>query len=174
MGRLYFLYHILRWQTEAPRQFVVVFLSSAYRDPLGGETVLSFHMKEKYHKSRETLNVLKAALRWSNSKKTVQWKENFLSNLISFSSGCVFLFLKRDALVITTDFGQQSYCTVELARVQVEAASISLKWPLLSVGRPSHHSRFLRAWARSRYSVYILGGSVCAPKPFNGLHFKLL
>lgn len=80
-----------------------------------------------------------------------------------------FFFLNGMPPVITTDFRQQSYSTVEQAKMQVEVASILLKWPLLSVGRPFHSSHsaippFLRAWARSRYSVYILGGSVCAPK----------
>lgn len=149
-----------------------VFLAvHANREPLGGEGIV-FSLKEKYHKSREILNILDATLRWSNSKKTIQWKENFLRNLISTSSGCVFLFfffLNGMPPVITTDFRQQSYSTVEQAKMQVEVASILLKWPLLSVGRPFHSSHsaippFLRAWARSRYSVYILGGSVCAPK----------
>lgn len=110
-------------------------------EKLWEEKVLSSHIKEKGHKSRETLNIPKVALRWSNSNETIPWKENFLRNLISISSACVFLILKRDASCHHQ--GQQSYCTGELATVQAEVASISLKWALLSsVGRAFHHSPF--------------------------------
>lgn len=67
----------------------------------------------------------------------------------------------------------------ELTKAKVEVATISGKCPLLSVGRPLHWSYstmsyFLRVWARSRYAVYILGRSVCAPKHLMCLCFKPL
>ena len=76
-------------------------------------------------------------------------------------------FLKWDAFC-PHHGGQRSY-TVELAKARAEVATISGKRPLLTIGRPLHWSCFLRVWARSRYAVYILGGSVCvcAPKTFN-------
>lgn len=131
-------------------------------EKLWEEKVLSSHIKEKGHKSRETLNIPKVALRWSNSNETIPWKENFLRNLISISSACVFLILKRDASCHHQ--GQQSYCTsagrggkhlIEMGLVIFCRKSI----PPFPV--------FLSAWTRSRYSVYILGGPVCAPKTFN-------
>lgn len=118
----------------------LLFFLAEPTEKLWEEKVLSSHIKEKGHKSRETLNISKVALRWSNSKETIPWKENFLRNLISISSACVFLILKRDASCHHQ--GQQSYCTGELAMVQAETASISLKWALLSVGRAFHHSPF--------------------------------
>lgn len=112
---------------------LLLFLLAEPTEKLWEEKVLSSHIKEKGHKSRETLNISKVALRWSNSKETIPWKENFLRNLISVSSACVFLLWHR---------GQQSYCTGGLATVQAEVASISLKWALLSIGREFHHPRF--------------------------------
>lgn len=120
--------------------WLLLFFLAEPTEKLWEEKVLSSHIKEKGHKSRETLNISKVALRWSNSKETIPWKENFLRNLISISSACVFLILKRDASCHHQ--GQQSYCTDELAMVQAETASISLKWALLSVGRAFHHSPF--------------------------------
>lgn len=117
---------------------LLLFFLAELTEKLWEEKVLSSHTKEKGHKSRETLNISKVASRWSHCRETIPWKENFLRNLISVSSACVFLILKRDASCHHQ--GQQGYCTVELAMVQAEAASISLKWALLSVGRPFHHS----------------------------------
>lgn len=70
---------------------LLLFLLAEPTEKLWEEKVLSSHIKEKGHKSRETLNISKVALRWSNSKETIPWKENFLRNLISVSSACVFL-----------------------------------------------------------------------------------
>lgn len=96
--------------------------------------------------------------------------------LSPLSSGCVSLFLKRDAFC--PHHGGQSYYTVELAKAQVEVATISGTRPLLTMGRPLYWSYsvsyFLRVWARSRYAVYILGGSVCAPKHLMCLYSKPL
>lgn len=125
-----------------PLSSLLLFFLAELTEKLWEEKVLSSHTKEKGHKSRETLNISKVASRWSHSRETIPWKENFLRSLISISSSRVFLILKRDASC--PHQGQQGYCT--------------------GAGRGS---RLLRAWARSRYSVYIIGGPVCAPKTFN-------
>lgn len=133
--------------------FLFIFFLSVYK-PLGGEKVLSFHIKEKYPKPREILNILKSALRWSNRKGCPLEGNLFKKPL--HPPLIVFLFLKRDALL-------------NLAKAQVEVATVSLKCSLLSVERPGHCSHSTIFWESgpdSRYSVYILGGSVCAPKTF--------
>lgn len=107
---------------------LLLFFLAEPTEKLWEEKVLSSHIKEKGHKSRETLNISKVALRWSNSKETILWKEDFLRNLISISSACVFLILKWDA---SCHHQGQQLLHVELARVQAEATSISLKWALL-------------------------------------------
>lgn len=148
--------------------WLLLFFLAEPTEKLWEEKVLSSHIKEKGHKSRETLNISKVALRWSNSKETILWKENFLRNLISISSACVFFILKRDASCHHQ--GQQSYCTGELAAHRGAGRGgkhlIEMGLVICRKSIPPFPV-FLRAWTRSRYSVYILGGPVCAPKTFN-------
>lgn len=106
--------------------FVCLFFFLSVYKPLGGEKVLSFHRKEKYPKPREILNILKSALRWSN-RKGCPLEGNLFKNPSLHPPLIVFLFLKRDALL-------------NLAKAQVEVATVSLKCPLLSIERPGHCS----------------------------------
>lgn len=140
---------------------LLLFFLAELTEKLWEEKVLSSHTKEKGHKSRETLNISKVASRWSHCRETIPWKENFLRNLISVSSACVFLILKRDASCHHQ--GQQGYCTVELAMVQAEAASISLKWALLSVGRPFHHSLLSKTLGQKQvFCLHFRQACVCS------------